>query len=536
MSFVISPEWVQAAAQDLEGLRSALLEASDSTAAVTTKIAPAAADEISAAVAAMFGGWGDEFQVISAQTQAFHADFVRTLNSSVGAYLNAESAIVGQLLAGGAPGAAAALPAASILDGLLAPGGLLGGSGGLLGGVGAFGPGGLLGGLGLPSLNALLPGVVGPAPGPTPVSLEAITGPYNRLVINTFNNLQNLGTALAANPTPILRQFIANQLSYGGIVSAAFSSGDLASIATIPARIGQNVVNVLSTLTDLSFSVGTNINPFAPVNPVTHLLQSVGTLQLGAAFFGLPIALGIDLIGTPLSTGAAVLSVGSAFFSAMQSGDGFGALVAALTAPAVVADGFLNGHISLALGLPGVTLPLVGGLGGITVPLTAQLPLGGLLTPLSTTTLVVNNPLASQQALLSVPLGGTPTGGLVPGLSVYAPQQLAVAIGAQPAYQSLIPVPVITLPVIGTLPSLAGVVAGLNGLRDGLGGLTGGLSGVGGLLGGLVPGLNGGVPGVLGGLLGGGTSTGGGLLGGGLLGGGTSTGGGLGGGLLGAIL
>ncbi|MDT5066610.1 MAG: hypothetical protein QOK02_2765, partial [Mycobacterium sp.] len=435
MSFVISPEWVQAAAQDLEGLRSALLEASDSTAAVITKIAPAAADEISAAVAAMFGGWGDEFQVISAQTQAFHADFVKTLNSSVGAYLNAETAIVGQFLAGGAPAAAAALPAASILDGLLAPGGLLGGSGGLLGGVGAFGPGGLLGGLGLPSLNALLPGVVGPAPGPTPVSLEAITGPYNRLVINTFNNLQNLGTALAANPTPILRQFIANQLSYGGIVSAALSSGDLASIATIPARIGQNVVNVLSTLTDLSFSVGTNINPFAPVNPVTHLLQSVGTLQLGAAFFGLPIALGIDLIGTPLSTGAAVLSVGSAFFSAMQSGDGFGALVAALTAPAVVADGFLNGHISLALGLPGVALPLVGGLGGITVPLTAQLPLGGLLTPLSTTTLVVNNPLASQQALLSVPLGGTPTGGLVPGLSVYAPQQLAVAVGAQPAYE-----------------------------------------------------------------------------------------------------
>ena len=37
MSFVISPEWVQASAQDLEGLRNALLEASDSTAAFTTE-------------------------------------------------------------------------------------------------------------------------------------------------------------------------------------------------------------------------------------------------------------------------------------------------------------------------------------------------------------------------------------------------------------------------------------------------------------------------------------------------------------------
>lgn len=164
MSFVIAPDWVQSAAQDLAGIRSALSEASESITASTTAIAPAAADEVSGIIAAMFGGLGEEFQLISAQAQAFHANFVKTLNSSVGAYLNAETAIVEQLLAGGAPAAAAALPAASILDGLLNPGGLLGGSGGVLGSVGLFSPGGLLGGLGLPGLNGLLPGVVGPAP------------------------------------------------------------------------------------------------------------------------------------------------------------------------------------------------------------------------------------------------------------------------------------------------------------------------------------------------------------------------------------
>lgn len=485
MSFAIATEWVQSASEELSGIRNTILQVSESIAGHTTDIAPAAADEISAAIADLFGGIGREYQVLSAQTGAYHARFVEALNSSVGAYLSAEAANVGLA-------AATALPAASILDSL----------------------GGLL--PGLPSLNALLPGVVGPAPGPTPVSLTAITGPYESFFTNTIANLQSLGNGIAANPFPFLRQFIANQVSYGGIVTSAFSHGDLAMLASIPARFGQNFVNVFSTLTDFSFSVGTNINPFAAVNPLTHLSQNITNLQLGAAFFGLPIALGIDLIGSPINTGSAIISVVSALANAVQNGDGFGALVAVLTAPAVVANGFVNGEILINVGLPGVTLPLVGGVGGITVPLTGGIPLGGILTPLSTTTLYVN-PLGSPQSLLSVPLGGTPTNGIVPGLLLYAPQQLATAIGAPPAYAPLIPVPVITLPGIGTLPSLAGVVAGLGGVLGGLGGLTGGLSSLGSLLGGLVPGLNGGVPGLLGGVLGGG-----GLLGGtgGLLGGG----------------
>jgi hypothetical protein len=520
MSLVVTPDWVQAAALDLASIRTALSEASDSVAGATTRIAPAAADEVSRAIATVFGGLGDEFQAVSARTQAFHAEIVRTLDSSVRAYVNAEAAITRQLLAGAAP-AAAALPAASVLDGLLNPGALLTGPGGLLGGLGAFNPGGLLGGLGLPSLNALLPGVFSPAPGPTPVSLAAITGPYERLFNNTVANLQNLGNGLAANPFPFLRQFVANQISYGAIVTSAFSQAgqhlssgaanlvlvDLAPIASIPARIGQNFVNVLSTLFDFSYSVGTNINP------LTIGLNQLGQLQLGAAFFGFPIALGIDAIGSPITTGSAVVSVANAFGNAVRSGDGFGALVAALTAPAVITDGFLNGQVYYNLSLPGVTLPLVGGVGGVTVPLTAGIPLGGILTPLSVTTLYVN-PLGSPQSLLSVPLGGTPTGGILPGLLLYAPQRLAEAIGAPPILGPLVPLPEVVLPGIGSLPTLTGVT---NGLRDAVGG---GLPNLGGLLGGLpgLPGLGGllpGVGGLLPGLGGGGLPGTGGLLGGG---------------------
>ncbi|OBK12508.1 hypothetical protein A5636_10775 [Mycobacterium asiaticum] len=487
----------------MAGIRSALTEVSETVAASTTSIAPAAADEISAAIARVFGQFGEEFQAISTRTQAFHGQFLRALNSSVAAYLNSETAIVESLLAAAAPAAAGALPAASILDGLtgaLNPGGLLGGLGLLTGGLPGLPA--------LPNLNALLPGLIGPAPGPTPVSLAAITGPYERLVSNTINNLQSLGNGLAANPFPFLRQFITNQSNYGHIIATAFSDAgqhlsagagaatilaDLAPIASIPARIGQNFVNVLSTLTDFSYSVGTNINP------LTVGLNQLGTMELGAAFFGFPIALGIDAIGSPITTGSAIVSVASAFGSAIQSGDGFGALVAVLTAPAVVTDGFLNGQVSFGLSLPGVSLPLVGGVGGVTVPLTAQIPLGGILTPLDVTTLV-SNPLASPTPLLSVPLGGTPTGGILPGLLLYAPQQLAEAIGAPPILGPLVPLPEVVLPGIGSLPNLAGVVDGLRGVLGGLGGLPdlgGLLGGLGGLpdLGGVLGGL-GGLPGL----------------------------------------
>lgn len=420
----------------------------------------------------MFDDLGREYQALSARTQAFHAEFVKALNSSVGAYVSAEIANVERMFAIGLPAVGAA-PAASILDGLT-------------GGLGAF-----------PSLQSLLPGIFGPTPGPTPPSLAAITGPYEALVSNTINNLQSLGNGLAANPFPFLRQFVTNQSGYGQIIAAAFTNAsqhlasgagaaqvltDLVPIAAIPGRIGQNAVNVLATLVDFSYSVGVNLT-----NP----------LQIGAAFFGLPTALGIDAIGSPITTANAIASVGAAFSSAVQSRDGFGAAVAVLTAPAVVANGFLNGQYTLGVTLPGVPLPVLGGVPAITVPLHASIPVGGILTPLSTVTVNID-PLPGSP-IVSVPMGGTPTGGILPGLLLYAPQQLAQAIGAPPLPSPLLPLPQITVP---GLPSLGSLLPGLSlpSLPD-LGSLLGGLGtlpSLPGLLGGLgtLPSL----PGLLGGL------------------------------------
>jgi hypothetical protein len=63
---------LSAAATDLTGVGSAIDEAIAAAAGPTTSVATAAADEVSAAIAQMFGAYGAEWQAISAQLAAYH--------------------------------------------------------------------------------------------------------------------------------------------------------------------------------------------------------------------------------------------------------------------------------------------------------------------------------------------------------------------------------------------------------------------------------------------------------------------------------
>ncbi|COW02245.1 PE-PGRS family protein [Mycobacterium tuberculosis] len=74
MSFVIAaPEALVAVASDLAGIGSALAEANAAALAPTTALLAAGADEVSAAIAALFGAHGQAYQTVSAQASAFHA-------------------------------------------------------------------------------------------------------------------------------------------------------------------------------------------------------------------------------------------------------------------------------------------------------------------------------------------------------------------------------------------------------------------------------------------------------------------------------
>ncbi|EFI28835.1 predicted protein [Mycobacterium tuberculosis 94_M4241A] len=99
MSFVIAaPEVIAAAATDLASLESSIAAANAAAAANTTALLAAGADEVSTAVAALFGAHGQAYQALSAQAQAFHAQFTQALTSGGGAYAAAEAAAVSPLL------------------------------------------------------------------------------------------------------------------------------------------------------------------------------------------------------------------------------------------------------------------------------------------------------------------------------------------------------------------------------------------------------------------------------------------------------
>lgn len=99
MSFVIAvPEFLSAAATDLANLGSTISAANAAASIPTTGVLAAGADDVSAAIAALFGAHAQAYQTISAQAATFHAQFVQTLSAGAGAYANAEAANVQQSL------------------------------------------------------------------------------------------------------------------------------------------------------------------------------------------------------------------------------------------------------------------------------------------------------------------------------------------------------------------------------------------------------------------------------------------------------
>ncbi|MBA2788300.1 PE family protein, partial [Mycobacterium canettii] len=93
MSYVIAaPEALVAAATDLATLGSTIGAANAAAAGSTTALLAAGADEVSAAIAALFGMHGQTYQALSARAAAFHERFVQALATGGGAYAAAEAA------------------------------------------------------------------------------------------------------------------------------------------------------------------------------------------------------------------------------------------------------------------------------------------------------------------------------------------------------------------------------------------------------------------------------------------------------------
>lgn len=92
MSFVfIGPQTIDAAATELAAIGSALSEANTAAAAATTGVLEAGADEVSAAITALFNSHGQAYRAVSAQVMTFHEQFVELMKSGANSYASAEA-------------------------------------------------------------------------------------------------------------------------------------------------------------------------------------------------------------------------------------------------------------------------------------------------------------------------------------------------------------------------------------------------------------------------------------------------------------
>lgn len=463
MSYVFAaPELVQSAAQDLAGISSALGQATTSAAGPTTSVLAAGADEVSAAIAQLFGAHGQEFQAISAQAAAFHDEFVGLLNAGAGAYASAEAAGTQALGLDGFLGAVAG-PYQTLFTNTAGNLQALGSDlaahpapvlNQLISNMSGYGP---QISTGLADLPANIEGGLSALSTVNPVAaLQGIVSQQIGFSQVVATSLQNVGNHLVAGFSALPSSFQAAsqafgvgdvtgglQLVGGGFLNPFLSGFDVATGAdgtlaitpagalgdllpifsvpgqtvqhlvdlipagSIPAQVGQNFSNLVNTLTDTSVTSSVNL-VLDPASPLGFGLDL-------HTHMGLPLALAIDAIGGPVNGLNAFGSSAATFFHAAQTGDVLGATAAVFNAPAVVADGFLNGQMTVPLNLTALGFPT-----------TLNLPLSGILVNPTAYNAVAD----SGFGLINGVVTGTPLGGIVPGLLSFLPRELAAALGA----------------------------------------------------------------------------------------------------------
>ncbi|WP_255730908.1 MULTISPECIES: PE family protein [Mycobacterium] len=130
MSFVhVGPDALKAAAASIADIGTEINSANAAAALPTTGVVAAAADQVSAQIAALFSSHAQGYQQLSAQVTAFHDKIVQAMGAGASAYANAESSAARTLVN------AVNAPAAQLLGHALPSPGALAGN--VVGGFGA---------------------------------------------------------------------------------------------------------------------------------------------------------------------------------------------------------------------------------------------------------------------------------------------------------------------------------------------------------------------------------------------------------------
>ncbi|WP_239656584.1 PE family protein [Mycobacterium riyadhense] len=217
--------------------------------------------------------------------------------------------------------------------------------------------------------------------------------------------------AVSGVPRALIHLFLDGvELRNGSEVIIHGPAGELLPIMDVAAQQQQDFINL--------FPDGS-----IPRQMTQNFVDAVGT--------ALP-SLGFALIGPPIATLDGLATGATAFRTALQAGDGVGAVGALIGMPAYVADGFLNGETVIDLTIPLTETAVIPPFTvGANTPVVVHMPFYGILAQPQPISATIHLPAVVTTVPITLSFGETEFGGLVPQLLTYIPLQVASAIAPE---------------------------------------------------------------------------------------------------------
>jgi hypothetical protein len=183
----------------------------------------------------------------------------------------------------------------------------------------------------------------------------------------SVDNLATTGGQVFADPVPVLRQIIANQLGVANTLGTA-AQGVINAIATstfptsLQTALGQlaagDVTGAVSTFNDALTSAGLGlISPLLPVLSIPSVIAQ-NMLNVANTVPGIALDLGLSVLSNVQGVTTQIGDDTQSFIDAVGAGDAVTALSTALHAPIDITGAFLNG-IGQNVGIFSPTLGLV---------------------------------------------------------------------------------------------------------------------------------------------------------------------------------
>ncbi len=203
-------------------------------------------------------------------------------------------------------------------------------------------------------------------------TLTASVNPINewaQVLTTTFNNIADLGQQVWADPAPILKQILINQLGYANTTVSALSTAGsslVTALQALPPAFGQAGQQLAAG--DISGGINTAYQAVVSLvlQPGLALLIS-GVLDIPGKIAqnitnvvklapGILIGVGFSALATAFSVESAFGDTAQAVYNGVRAGNLGAALNAIVNAPAVLTNAFLNGY-NTAAGAWGILTP-----------------------------------------------------------------------------------------------------------------------------------------------------------------------------------